>query len=104
MSWARGKRAYGFCDRCSFRYNLDRLSEEIENGAPNGLLVCPVCLDEDHPQNSLGDHVSTENTALRNPRPDTAQGESRRLFSWSPVGSNLPAITLYLGVVTVVVS
>ena len=38
-SYARGKRAFGFCDRTGFRYNLRDLVRQIEDGRWNGLLV-----------------------------------------------------------------
>ena len=38
-SYAKGKRAFGFCDRTGFRYPLRDLVRQIEDGRWNGLLV-----------------------------------------------------------------
>lgn len=103
MSYAQGKKAYGFCDRCSFRFKLSHLYEEIEDGRPNGLKVCRVCLDEDHPQLRLGETPVDEFQSLRDPRPDTGQAESQRLFSFDPAGENLFPLQSGIGVVKVVI-
>lgn len=42
-----------------------------------GLLVCPECWDEDHPQNQLGRFPVDDPQALRNPRPDSGLTASR---------------------------
>lgn len=91
--WARGKYAHGFCDRCGFRYPLHALKAEYQRQNPTGLRTCPECFDKDHPQNSLGLNVVQDPQALFNPRPDLSLEESRRLFSWDPVGhASLQAI------------
>ena len=43
-------------------------------------------IDKDHPQLQLGRLRTLDPQALRNPRPDTAQSASRRLFAFNPVG------------------
>ena len=85
-SYANGKKAFGFCDRTGFRYKLRDLVPQIEDGRPNGMLVGRDVLDEDQPQLQLGRIRTTDPQALRNPRPDRGLEESRRLFSWNPVG------------------
>ena len=87
-NYASGKFAYGYCDRTGFRYPLKDLIEEIEQGRPTGLRVGRDMVDLYHPQDWLGrlPLMLPDPQALRNPRPDLTQGESRRLSSWSPVG------------------
>jgi len=53
-----------------------------------GLMVGRDMLDEDQPQNFLG-RLGTyaDPQALKDPRPDTSQGVSRRLFAFDPVGN-----------------
>lgn len=91
MAFARGKHAYGFCDRCGFRYPLKKLRNEIQDRVPTNLYVCPTCYDEDQPQQWIGDIKVDDPRPLRNPRPDPALAESRRLFSWDPVGGGVYA-------------
>jgi len=87
--FATGKHAYGFCDRCGFRYGLSELKKEIEDERLNGLRVCPECLDVDHPQLQLGQFRIYDPEALQDPRPDLGQLQSQGLFGWNPVGSLL---------------
>lgn len=103
-SYASGKFAFGFCDRCGFRYSLNDLKMEIEEGEPNGLRVCPECLDQDHPQNWQGRFETADAQALMNPRPDTSLDDSRRLFSWNPVGGPTQEVKVKIGRVTVTTS
>ena len=84
-TFAYGKRAFGFCDRCAQRYPLQTLKKQIYNQIPINLLVCPDCLDVDHPQLQLGKYPVIDPIALRNPRPDTSQTQSRALFGWTPI-------------------
>lgn len=48
-------RPAGVCDRCGQRWNLDRLRPQYRYAGHSlvdtGMLVCPVCYDEDNPQN-----------------------------------------------------
>lgn len=103
-SYASGKKAFGFCDRTGFRYKLRDLVPQIEDGRPNGMLVGRDVLDEDQPQLQLGRIRTDDPQALRDPRPDRGQAESRRLFSWDPVG--LVGLDMYgqVGKVTVEIS
>jgi len=91
-SYAAGKRAFGFCDRTGFRYPLKDLVPQIQNGRPNGLLVGRDVADKDQPQLQLGKLRTLDPQALRNPRPDTGQAESRKLFAFDPVGGGNSAL------------
>jgi len=102
--WAGGKHAYGFCDRCAFRYPLHELGYEIEDKRPNGLRVCPECFDKDHPQLQLGEFRVYDPEALKDPRPDTNPKESQGLFGWNPVGNPALDITTFVGRVNVTTS
>ncbi len=70
MAYARGKYAFGFCDRTGFRYPLDQLVYEYKNGVKTGLRVGKDVADQDHPQNFLGRVKVFDPQALRDPRPD----------------------------------
>ena len=76
-AYALGKKAFGFCDRCGFRYPLHELKQEVINLNTTNLLVCPDCWDPDQPQNLLGRYHVDDPQALRNPRPDQGLTESR---------------------------
>lgn len=114
--FARGKYAFGFCDRCGFRYDLGELKFQIVKGRNINLRVCGECYDEDHPQLWLGTFPINDPQALKDPRPDIAQDQSRALFGWIPdmliisaspgnqggiVGNNAVFITGQVGQVTV---
>lgn len=47
MSYARGSRAWGECQRCGERLLLNRM---VGDGYVKGLRVCPPCYDPPHPQ------------------------------------------------------
>ena len=86
--FAKGKYAFGFCDRTGFRYKIKDLVPQIKAGRMTGLMVGKDMLDKDQPQNflgRLGDYADPQ--ALRNPRPDTSQADSRKLSAFDPVGS-----------------
>jgi len=85
--FAGGKHAFGFCDRCNFRYPLHELKAEFEDKRPNGLRVCPACLDPNHPQLQLGRFRVYDPQTLRDPRSDTSKTGSQSLFGWNPVGA-----------------
>lgn len=101
MSYAKGEHAYGFCDRCAFRYDLKELKSETVNGVPQSNLVCPECWDEDHPQNFLWRVKVDDPKPLRVTRPDQSQLDSQALWSWNPVG-NQPATSEVAGSIGVV--
>jgi hypothetical protein len=100
--YAAGKHAYGFCDRCNFRYDLADLKYEIVDKRRNGLLVCEPCLDVDHEQLQLGEFRIFDPQALKDPRPDTGKVASTSFFGWNPVGDNISLeMTMSIGSVTV---
>lgn len=70
MRYAQGKRAFGFCDRCHFRYPLNELRFQVVAQKMTKLRVCSGCLDVDHPQLMLGRVPINDPIALRDPRPD----------------------------------
>lgn len=70
MSYARGKKAFGFCDRTGGRYKLTDLVDEYRNGIKTGLKVGRDVVDPDHPQNFLGRLRINDPQALLNPRPE----------------------------------
>ena len=107
-NYAKGSRAFGFCDRCGFRYNLKELRTETVNLSSTNLRVCPVCWDPDQPQNMLGRIPVDDPQALRDPRPlgaisgrdlpaayrwdfstGTAQTSPTRIDGWWSVGGDI---------------
>ena len=54
MAYAKGKYAFGICDRTGFRYPIEDLVYEFTNGKRNGLRVGRDVVDPDHPQNFVG--------------------------------------------------
>lgn len=76
-AFAVGKHAYGFCDRCGFRYDLKDLKYEMTDQRRNGLRVCPECMDIDHEQLQLGKFRIWDPEALKDPRPDLSLVSSR---------------------------
>jgi len=86
-TFALGKKAIALCDRCGQRYPLKKLKNQPYKQRPTNLLVCPECLDVDHPQLMLGSFPVYDPQALRNPRPDINLAESRDIqWGWNPVG------------------
>ena len=111
--YARGKHAFGFCDVTGFRYALRDLVPLIRDGRDTGFRVGFDVLDKDNPQYELGRMKMSDPQALRNPRPDNALEESRRLGAFDPVGGGITElgsrtvgldITGEIGRVTVVTS
>ena len=86
--FAKGKYAFGFCDRTGFRYKSKDLVPQIKAGRMTGLMVGKDMLDEDQPQNFLGRlGAYADPQALRDARPYIAQDTSRQLFAFDPVGN-----------------
>tara|TARA_R110000764_G_scaffold52333_1_gene114147 strand:- start:3281 stop:3607 length:327 start_codon:yes stop_codon:yes gene_type:complete len=103
--FAGGKHAFGFCDRCGFRYDLAKLNYEVEDKRRNGLRVCSSCLNPDQPQLQLGRFRVYDPQTLRDPRPDLSQLESQSLFGFNPVGAEQSLeMTATIGSVTVTTS
>lgn len=100
VNYAQGRLAFGFCDTCGQRYDLRELKVQIVAGRATNIKNCFECLDKDHPQYFLGRVPINDPQALRNPRPDTSQVESRELWGWNPVGN--PAALVGTGEVGVI--
>lgn len=62
--YAKGRAAWGQCQRCGQRYLRDKLAEEERTG----LLVCRDCDDPIHPQETVV--VAVDAIALEKPAPD----------------------------------
>ena len=101
MSYARGKYAFGYCDRTGFRYPLADLVPEFSNGVKTGFLVGRDVVDPDQPQNFLGRVKINDPQSLRNPRPDTSLEESRGLFGFNPVWNDLQFMQSGVGTITI---
>ena len=99
MSYASGKHAYGICDRTGFRYPLEDLVYEFQDGHRTGFRVGRDVVDPEQPQNFLGRIRVVDPQSLLNPRPDTSPG--RGLFGWNPVGHPLVHLTGQVGTVAI---
>lgn len=121
--FSSGKHAFGFCDRCGQRCDLNDMIQQYENLLPIGIRVCFECLDVDHPQLQLGRVPMDDPQALRNARPDNtffapgnqgAGGSRMFQYGWNPIGGaeaydtdltpNYLISTSTVGTVTVVVT
>lgn len=102
MVYARGSKAFGYCDKTGFRYPLKDLMYEIVNGRRTGFRVGRDVLDPDHPQNFLGRVKASDPQSLRDPRPDTSLLDSRALWGWKPVGNPAQFMIGSVGAVSVV--
>jgi|TARA_R110001592_G_scaffold201514_1_gene450611 hypothetical protein len=91
--YARGKYAYGFCDKTGFRYPLGELVYEVQKGVKTGLRVGRDIFDPDQPQNWVGVIPVSDPQALFDPRP-TGATSGRGLFAWDPVGDGNSAKVL----------
>ena len=78
-TWAAGRLAFGFCDRCGQRYLLSELRKEVVKQKITGTKVCPTCFDVDHPQLMLGTFPVYDPQALREPRVDVNRPASNSL-------------------------
>ena len=103
MSYAKGKHAFGFCDRTGFRYPLKDLVPEYRNGVKTGFLVGRDVVDPDQPQNFLGRIKINDPQSLRNPRPDTSLLASRAIVGFDPVGNPAVIATGSVGRVTITI-
>ena len=97
--YARGKKAFGFCDRTGFRYPLNELVYETKNGTRTGSRIGKDVVDPDHPQNAIGRVRTDDPQSLYNPRPDPLT--DRGLYGFNPVGNPAIYITSHVGKVTV---
>ena len=101
MSYAKGKYAFGFCDRTGFRYPLKDLVPEYNNGVKTGFLVGRDVVDPDQPQNFLGRVKINDPQSLR---PDTSLLASRAIVGFNPVGNPAIIATGFVGRVTVTIA
>ena len=53
VAYAKGTKAFGFCDRTGFRYPLQDLVWEYKDGKRTGMRIGKDMVDPDHPQNFL---------------------------------------------------
>lgn len=59
------------CDRCgNWTLRHSQLRRQVIAGVVSGLMVCPKCLDEDHPQQFVGRNSRPEQIQVPNARPD----------------------------------
>jgi hypothetical protein len=100
--FANGAKAFGFCDRCGFRFDLKKLKNEVIKTKRTAIKSCPQCWSKDHPQLLLGMFPVSDPQALRDPRPDTNTwylsgvtatgsfgGGSRVIeWGWAPIGGS----------------
>ncbi|MEL0326875.1 MAG: hypothetical protein VXA09_07740, partial [Burkholderiaceae bacterium] len=73
MTVARGKYAYGICDKTGFRYKLNELVFEVKNGVKTGLRVGRDVADPDHPQDFIGRIRIDDPQSIRDARPDRTE-------------------------------
>lgn len=99
--YAKGKHAFGFCDRTGFRYPLSELHYEYENGVKTGLRIGKDMVDQDHPQNFTGRVNTADPQSLYDPRPDARTDIG--LFGFNPVGNPADFLRVSAGKVTVVI-
>ena len=73
MAYAKGKYAFGICDRTGFRYPIADLVYEFTNGKRNGVRVGRYVVDPDHPQNFVGQIKSDDPQSIIDARPDQTE-------------------------------
>ena len=69
--FANGRKAFGFCDLCGFRFDLKKLKNLVVKTKRTEIRACPACWVPDHPQLLLGTFPISDPQAIRDPRPDT---------------------------------
>ena len=84
MTTARGKYAYGICDKTGFRYKLNELVFEVRNGIRTGLRVGKDVADPDQPQNFIGRVKINDPQSIRDARPDRREPEAISMLSSNP--------------------
>lgn len=98
--FANGRKAFGFCDLCGFRFDLKRLKNLVVKTKETQIKACPQCWTPDQPQLQLGMYPISDPQAIRNPRPDTntwyqsgvnalgnvSEGMLIIQWGWNPVG------------------
>lgn len=89
------KRIPGLCDRCGQRYPLHKLKFEFVLGRSTGLRICPTCIDPSHPQLDTRNIRTNDRQSVKDSRSDSAENiESRKMFSWNPVGVPLTSTAI----------
>jgi hypothetical protein len=69
--FANGRKSYGFCDLCGFRFDLKKLKNLVVKTKQTQIKACPQCWTPDQPQLQLGMYPISDPQAIRDPRPDT---------------------------------
>ena len=82
MTYAKGSRALGLCDRCGFQYRLNSLKFQVVEGRVTSLKVCRFCYDVDNEQWMARLVDYTDNQALRDPRPAPPEVTPDYLLYW----------------------
>ena len=67
--FASGRHAIAICDVCGLQCAYRDLTNQIREGKPTGMRVCPECVDQDWRSNVRV--VLADPQALWRPRPDT---------------------------------
>lgn len=102
LPYARGKKAFGYCDICGFRCDLDDMRKLVVKGQIVDIKTCPECWNPDHPQLHVGEQPIWDPQALQFPRPDNTIPQTRSFFGWDPVSiAPYPSISITLNSVTV---
>jgi len=96
--FSSGKFSIAQCDRCGFRFKLQKLKSLTIKTKSVNILVCPECWEADHPQLKLGMYPISDPQAVRNPRSDVASYPQSR--SYTEVIYNGVGISLSVGVLT----
>ena len=106
MTKARGKHAFGICDRTGFRYPINELVFEFNNGKKTGLRVGRDVADRDHPQNFVGRIKTDDNQSIKDARPDRIEPLELHVGVPQSEDFNKKIDTLFavLGSVTITVS
>ena len=72
--------AFGFCDRCGFRYPLPKLRPESVNLTLMRVRVCPICMDVDSMQFRAGALLGSDSQQVKGRiSPDPSVAESREM-------------------------
>jgi hypothetical protein len=100
--FSSGKFSIAQCDRCGFRFKLQKLKSLTIKTKRVNILVCPECWEQDHPQLQLGMYPISDPQAIRDPRPDTntwlqsgtntlgfpGEGMLTIQWGWNPIGGS----------------
>jgi hypothetical protein len=96
--FSSGKFSIAQCDRCGFRFKLQKLKSLTIKTKRVNILVCPECWEPDHPQLKLGMYPVNDPQAVRDPRSDVASYPQSR--SYTEVIYNGVGVSLAVGVLT----